>query len=196
MPWCGVWWRRRRTKGCGGERGGAGRRRARRRGGRLDQCGAAEGGAALIGVALPIIGNCALIPNVSPQLYSIAPSRSRLIGIGLTTVWNQQEGRPRRGDDLFRRLVCPSHKEKEAMLRCEMRERKGREAGRSCSRSASATSVYVRPPRIWLAMKSLRSVISVKQVPYFEVTRPRLMTRPVGLINWPEYYTGAVVKSR
>lgn len=64
-------------------RGGGGRGR---RGGRLDQCGAAEGGAALIGVALPIIGNCALIPNVSPQLYSIAPSRSRLIGIGLTTV--------------------------------------------------------------------------------------------------------------
>lgn len=57
-----------------------------------------------------------------------------------------------------------------------MRERKGREAGRSC-RSASATSVYVRPPRIWLAMKSLRSVISVKQVALFEVTRPSLMTR-------------------
>ena len=53
-----------------------------RSGGWLDQCGAVEQGKPLIGVVLPIIGNCALIPNVSPQLYSIAPSRSRLIGTG------------------------------------------------------------------------------------------------------------------
>lgn len=39
---------------------------------RPSQCEAAEGGSsfgsAFIGVALPIIGNCSLIPNVSPQI--------------------------------------------------------------------------------------------------------------------------------
>lgn len=41
----------------------------------LDQCEAAERGSAFIGVALPIIGNCSLIPNVSPQiiLYCFFP---------------------------------------------------------------------------------------------------------------------------
>lgn len=35
---------------------------------RPSQCEAAEGGSSFIGVALPIIGNCSLIPNVSPQI--------------------------------------------------------------------------------------------------------------------------------